>query len=70
MEACYFLDLEIIVWDCGMLLGQQALVKEKSQEIWYEVLTAYFNLIIITRYKLLILWGGVMSKGHVVSIDR
>ena len=53
-----------------MLLGQQALVKEKSQEIWYEVLTAYFNLIIITRYKLLILWGGVMSKGHVVSIDR
>ena len=27
-----------------MLLGQQALVKEKSQEIWYEVLTEYFNL--------------------------
>ena len=44
MEACYFLDLEIIVWDCGMLLGQQALVKEKSQEIWYEALTEYFNL--------------------------
>ena len=43
MEACYFLDLEIIVWDCGMLLGQQALVKEKSQEIWYEILTEYFN---------------------------
>lgn len=44
MEACYFLDLEITVSDCGMLLGQQALVKEKSQEIWYEVLTEYFNL--------------------------
>ena len=44
MEPCYFLDLEIIVWDCGLLLGQQALVKEKSQEIWYEVLTEYFNL--------------------------
>ena len=44
MEACYFLDLEIIVWDCGMLLGQQAFMKEKSQEIWYEVLTEYFNL--------------------------
>ena len=68
MEACYFLDLEIIVWDCGMLLGQQALVKEKSQEIWYEVLTEYFNLS-SPQYKLLILWGGVMSKGHVVFIE-